>query len=337
MESDAEDRAFMLINGYKLTQMVRAVTEVKIPDLVAAGPCSTDQLVASTGLQPRALRRVLRSLVAAGVFAETDDGRIVATPISEWLRDRPGSLRGQALMLPSESYEAFGDLMYTLRTGKPAYEHLVGKSLWEKLAKEPERAALFNTAMQFGTEQVRDAVASAYDWSGLRSIVDIGGGRGTLVAGILKAHPHLRGMVYDLDAGLAETDAYLKQQGMRGRCDIATGSFFESVPAGHDAYLLKSIVHDWSDEKAALILASCRRAMKPEARVILVEQVMPARVEDSGDSRRLFIGDVQMMVMLGGEERTEEQYRTLLQRSGLRLTRVISTESRFHLIEAAPA
>jgi hypothetical protein len=227
--------------------------------------------------------------------------------------------------------------MHTLHTGEPAFEHVFGMSRWEQLAQDPDKAAIFNAAMQSGTEQVRDAVASACEFNDIGSIVDVGGGRGTLIAGILKANPHLRGIVFDVEAGLAETDAYLEQQGVRDRCEIVSGSFFKSMPSGHDAYLLKNIVHDWNDEKAAMILATCRKAMKPDARLLLVEQILPARAEDSPLSRRIFMVDVQMLVVLAGRERTEDEYRELLRGAGLRLTRVIPTDSRFQLIEAVPA
>ena len=334
---DAADRAFLLVSGFRSTQMVRVVTELRIPDLLAGGPRSSDDLAAATGVLAEPLRRVLRCLVAVGVFTETEDGRFAGTPVSEWFRDRPGSLRGVALMLPAESYRAFGDLMYSLKTGEPAFEHVFSMSRWEQLAQEPEQAAIFNTAMQYGTEGVRDAVASAYDFTGLLSIVDVGGGRGTLIAGLLKANPHLRGMVFDLDAGLGETEEYLKQQGVHDRCVVKSGSFLDSVPPGHDAYVLKNIIHDWNDEKAALILYNCREAMGPERRLILVEQIVPKRLEDSPDARRLFMNDVQMMVMLGGRERTLEEFRALLHMAGFRLTRVIPTTSRYQLIEAVPA
>jgi hypothetical protein len=336
MNVDAHDRAFMLISGFRVTQMVRAVSELQIPDLVASGPRTADDLAASTGVQADPLRRILRCLVAAGVFTETEDGRFASTPISEWYRDQPGSLRWTALMLPNESYEAFGALMHTLRTGEPAFEHVFGMSRWAQLAQDPERAAIFNASMQSGTEQVRDALAAACEFAGMKTIVDVAGGRGTLIAALLKANPHLHGVVFDVEAGLGETDAYLKREGVRDRCDIVSGSFFESVPAGHDAYLLKSIVHDWKDEKAALILAACRKAMKPDSRLLVIEQVVPDRAEDTPLARRLFMTDVQMLVVLAGRERTNDEYRDLFRGAGLRLTRVIPTESRFQLIEGAP-
>jgi len=210
-------------------------------------------------------------------------------------------------------------------------------SRWEQLAQEPEQSALFNSAMQFSTEAMRDAVASAYDFTGLLSVVDVGGGRGTLIAGLLKANPGLRGTVFDVEAGLAETEAYLKKEGVHDRCAVKQGSFLDHVPSGHDAYVLKNIIHDWSDEKAAVILANCRKAMGLERRLILIERIVPTRSEDSASARQLFMADMQMMVMLGGRERTLDEFRALLEGAGFQLTRVIPTESAFQLIEAIPA
>ena len=337
MDSAAHDRAFQLVSGFRYTQMLGALCRLKIPDLLAAGPRSSEDLAASVGVQLGPLRRILRCLVTVGVFTETEDGRFAATPVSECLRDQPGTLRGMAVMLPTDSYLAYGDLMHTLQTGKPAFEHMFHMSRWEQLSKEPEKAAVFNAAMQSRTELIRGAVAAGYDFSGIRTIVDVGGGRGTLIAGLLKAHPRLRGTVFDLEAGMAEADAYLTEQGVRDRCEIVIGSFFESVPAGHDAYVLKNIIHDWNDEKATAILATCREAMGPQARLILVEHVLQDRAQDSADSRRIFMADVQMMVMLDGQERTERQYATLMSAAGLRLTQVLPTASIFQLIEGVPA
>jgi hypothetical protein len=337
MDAAPQDKALQLLSGFRVTQMLRAVSELKIPDLVSTGAKNAEELASSVEVQAEPLRRILRCLVTVGVFRETEDGRFAATPVSDCFRDQPGSQRGLAMMLTTDSYVAWGDLMYTLKTGKPAFEHLFKMSRWEQLSKEPEKAALFNAAMQSRTEQIRDAVAAGYDYSALRSIVDVGGGRGTLIAGLLKAHPHIRGTVFDLEAGVAETDAYLTKQGVRDRCDIVTGSFFESVPAGHDAYLMKNIIHDWNDEKSIAILAGCRKAMGPAAKLILVEHVVPDRAEDSAESRRIFMEDVQMMVMLDGQERTADQFGTLMKAAGLRLTKVFQTASVFQLIEGVPA
>jgi len=336
MDPSARDRAFMLVSGFRATQLVRAVTELRIPDLVADGPRSAADLAEATGVMTGPLQRALRALVSVGVFHEVDGGRFAATPVSDCFRDRPGSMRGIALMLPAESYRAFGDLMFSLKTGEPAFEHIYSMSRWEQLAQEPEQSALFNSAMQFNTEAMRDAVASAYDFTGLLTVVDVGGGRGTLIAGLLKANPGLRGTVFDIEAGLAETEAYLKNEGVHDRCAVKRGSFFDHVPSGHDAYVLKNIIHDWSDEKAGVILANCRKAIGPERRLILIERIMPTRSEDSANARQLFMVDMQMLVVLGGRERTLEEFRGLLEAAGFQLTRVIPTESPFQLIEAIP-
>jgi hypothetical protein len=337
MDATARDRAFVLVSGFRATQLVRAVTELRIPDLVADGPRNAADLAEATGVMTGPLQRAMRALVSVGVFDEVDGGRFAATPVSDWFRDRPGSMRGIALMLPGESYRAFGDLMYSLKTGEPAFEHIYSMSRWEQLAQEPEQSALFNSAMQFNTEAMRDAVASAYDFTGLLSVVDVGGGRGTLIAGLLKANPGLRGTVFDIEAGLAETEAFLKEEGVLDRCAVKRGSFFDHVPSGHDAYVLKNIIHDWNDEKAAVILANCRKAMGPERRLILIERIVPPRSEYSANARQLFMLDMQMLVVLGGRERTLEEFRGLLEAAGFQLTRVIPTASPFQLIEAIPA
>jgi precorrin-6B methylase 2 len=336
MDSAALDRAFQLVSGFRSTQMVLAVTQLTIPDLVATGPRSAEDLADATGVQADPLRRILRCLVTLGVFIETADGRFGATPVSECLRDQPGSMRAQACQLPTEGYVPFGDLMHSLKTGESAFEHVFGMTHWEQLALDPERSAIFNAAMQAGTERIQGAVVSAWDFQGLRSFVDVGGGRGTMTAALLKANPHLRATVFDLPAGLAETEAFLKGQGVNDRCQLVSGNFFESIPPGHDVYMLKQIVHDWSDEKAVEILATCRKAMGDNSRLILVERVLPVRAEESADARSVFMADIQMLVMFGSRERTEAEYGALMQKAGLRLTQVIPTNSVFQLIEGVP-
>jgi hypothetical protein len=337
MDKVAEDRAFQLVTGYRATQMVRAAVELRIPDLVAAGPRSSDDLAASVGVQAQPLRRILRALVSLGVFTETEDGRFQGTAISECFRDAPGTLRGIAMMNPKENYDAFSAIMHTLRTGRPGFEKVFGMTHWEQLAQEPERSSIFNGAMQSITERMRDAMVSAYDFSGMRSVLDVGGGRGTLIAALLKANPNLHGMILDLPAGLAESEAYLREQGVNDRCEVVSGNFFESVPAGHDAYVLKQIIHDWGDDDAIAILVTCRKAMRAGARIIVVERILPARAVETAASRGVFMGDVQMLVVLGGRERTEEEFNALFKSAGLRLTQVIPTDSAFHVIEGVPA
>lgn len=335
MDPQAADRAHSLIDGFRATQCVRAVAELRIPDLVSNGPRSAADLAAETGVLEDPLRRVMRTLVSLGVFEETEDGRFGPTAVSECLTDRPGTLRGWAVMLPRESYVAWAELMHTLETGEPAYEKVFGEPRFATLSKDPEGAARFNMAMQRWTEQVAEAVVDAYDFSSVQSVIDVGGGTGALLAAILGANPHLRGAVFDLPAGLEGTDAYLRSAGVRERCEIEAGSFFESVPAGFDRYILKSIIHDWSDDRSVEILSTCRAAMGDDARLLLVEMLLPGTVTETSKDRRAHFMDVHMMVMLGGRERNEEQFSALFDASGLKLTRTIDAGD-LSVIEAAP-
>jgi len=331
------DRAFQLISGFRISQMIRAACELGIPDMLAAGPRSAADLADATGTLEPMLRRLLRALSAVGVFTEEEDGRFGPTPISEQLMDRPGSMRGWALMLSRESYQAWAALMHPLTTGEPAHDHVLGESRFDALSKDPDASAVFNMAMQRWTEQVAGDVATTYDFGSAQSVIDVGGGTGALLAGILGAHPHLRGAVFDLPSGVSATDAYLAEHGLRDRVRIETGSFFESVPSGYDRYVLKSIVHDWDDDRAIDILRTCRAAMGDDSRLLLVERVSPARATESTEAQRILFSDMQMMVMLGGRERTVDEYADLLSAAGLTFTSVTPTTTEVDVIEAVPA
>jgi hypothetical protein len=337
VEDGSVDRASQLINGFRATQCVRAAAELRIPDLVSGGPRSAADLAAATGVLEDPLRRVLRALVSLGVFEETEDGRFGPTAVSEQFTDRPGTMRAWAVMLPLESYAAFGEIMYSLESGKPAYEKLFGETRFESLGKDSEASALFNMAMQRWTEKVAVDMVQECDFSKIESVIDVGGGTGTLVAAILRANPHLRGAVFDLPAGVEGTYAYLQAEGVNDRCEIVVGSFFESVPPGYDLYLMKSIIHDWSDDRAKAILATCRAAMSDRAKLVLVERLLPDRARDTYLDRRVLLGDLQMMVVLGGRERNVEEFSALFESSGLKLSRVMPIGPEMHVIEAVPS
>jgi precorrin-6B methylase 2 len=335
MDPVAADRAFTLVDGFRATQAVRVVSQLKVPDLVSDGPKSPAELAEATGVLEDPLRRVLQALVSVGVFEETEDGRFGPTAISECFTDKPGTLRAWAVMLPREGYAAFAELMYTVETGMPAYDKIFGEPRFETLSKDPDGAARFNMAMQRWTEQVAGDVVEAYDFSSVESLIDVGGGTGTLVAAILAANPHLRGAVFDLPAGLKDTEGYLRSAGVSDRCEVVEGSFFESVPSGFDLYVLKSIIHDWSNEQSVAILSSCRAAMDDGARLVLVERLMPERAAENVRDRRATFIDLHMMVMLGGRERNAEQFSVLFDASGLRLGRVVEAGD-MYVIEAEP-
>ena len=326
-----------LVNGFRVFQMVVAACKLQIPDLVATGPKTADDLATSTGTHSEALLRMLRGLASWNFFEERADGRFAATQLSDSFRtDKPG-LRNMTIMLSEEAYQAWGDLMYTLRTGKPAYEHVFGKSRFEHLAEDPEASGHFNAAMVEYSTRVGKGFVAAYDFGGARTVVDVGGGNGALLIGVLQAHPEARGILFDLAQGLAGAQEKLEEAGVADRVVLHEGSFFEGVPSGADLYLLKSIIHDWDDERSLAILQTCRRAMNAEAKLVLVERKLPGRVENPDQDLPALMSDLNMMVVLGGKERTTSEYRDLLAKAGLSMTRLISTDSDFCAIEAVVA
>jgi hypothetical protein len=328
--------AVRLVNGFRAFQMVASACRLNLPDRLVDGPKNVAELASATGTNELALRKLLRGLAGCGIFTEQADGCFAATNISDAFRaDKPG-VRNLTLMLSEEGYDVWGDLMYTLRTGKPAYPHVRGKGRWEDLAANPEAAELFNAAMVELTNVVAGAFIAAYDFKGAISIVDVGGGTGALLAAVLKAHPQLKGILFDLAAGLAGAREAMAAAGLDGRVTFVEGSFFESVPPA-DVYLLKSIIHDWDDENASAILKTCRAAMHPSSKLLLLERVMPERVDNPDRDLTNVISDLHMMVLLGGQERTPTEYGRLLSSAGLTMTRQVAMQSLFGVIEAVPS
>jgi hypothetical protein len=326
-----------LVSGFRVYQMVVAACRLQLPDLVAEGPKTADELAASTETHGPSLRRMLRGLAAWSFIEEKPDGRFGATPLSDTFRsDKPG-LRNMAIMLSKEEYQAWGDLLHTVQTGKPAFEHVFGKNRWEKLGEDPQAAAEFNAAMVELSSRVAQSFASAYDLGAARTVVDVGGGNGALLIAVLRANPEVRGILFDLAQGLSGADEKLAAAGVADRVTLHEGSFFEAVPSGGDVYLLKSIVHDWDDERALAILQACRRAMDAEARLVILERELAGRIEDPSEALPSVMSDLNMMVVLGGMERTPDEYRELLARAGLRVTRLVPNESEFAAIEAVVA
>ena len=333
--SEIPEQAIRLLNGFRGYQIVVAASRLGLPDMLAVEPLDAVEIAARTGMNPDAMRRMLRGLVAWGFFAETD-GRYGSTPVSDAYRsDRPG-VRNMAVMLNDEGYQIWGDFMYSLETGKSAFEHVHGMSRWEKLAENPEEAAMFNAAMVEATTRGAKQVASAYDFGDARSVVDVGGGSGALLTGILLANPHLRGVLFDLPAGLAGADEALIAAGVRARVEIVEGSFFERVPDGSDIYLLKSIIHDWDDEHSIKILTTCRAAMSAGSRLLIVDRIVPEPVSADGRDIWTVMSDLHMMVLLGGRERTNTELGNLFEPAGLKLSRDIAMPSGFHIVEALP-
>jgi hypothetical protein len=338
MESETPAAAewfFQVLQGYWVSRAVHAAARLGLADLVDTGPRTAESLAEATGTHAPSLQRLLRALSSVGVFVEDDIGRFGQTPSSAVLRSGvPGSLRAAAIMeMGEDHYSAWGQLLHGIKTGEVPFLHRFGVPVWEYYAQHPENGAFFNEAMTGLTKTVEAAVVSSYDFSPFLRIIDVGGGHGGLLASILPLAPKAAGVVFDSPNVVTGAGRLLKGGNLEGRWEAVGGDFFESVPAGGDLYLLKWIIHDWDDERACAILANCRRALLPGGRVLLAETVLPGRNERSLGK----FMDLNMLVMLGGRERNEDEFRTLFDSAGLRMTRIIPTGTMVSLIEGVAA
>lgn len=330
-----------LIQGFMASRVIHIAAELGIADLLADGTKTAEVLAERTGTHAPSLHRLLRALASLALLEEVEPSQFALTALGDQLRTgAPDSLRNFALMFGGErSWRSWGDLLHSVRTGESATQHLYGMGSFEYLAAHPQQAAIFNEAMAEVTRQVADALVAAYDFSPFRVIVDVGGGNGTLIAAILVAAPNLRGIVFDLPTGNAEAARKLEVAGVADRCEVLAGDFFRSVPNGADGYILKSVIHDWDDEQSIAILKNCRNAISSNGKLLLVERVMPTRMEGSRSNQRMAMLDTHMLVMPGGRERTETEYRTLFAEARFKLTRVLRLPEAVgvSLIEALPA
>lgn len=332
-EPSPRDVLLRMTNAYQVSQAIHVAAALGIADLLENGPRSADDLAEATGTHAPTLYRVLRALASVGMFAETDY-RFGLTPLAEYLRtDAPDSLRAWAMQIgQSYFWTSWGHLLHSVRTGDPAFPEVYGTTTWEYRAARPEEDAVFNAAMTALSAPVAEAVVQSYDFSGIRVLVDVGGGEGGLLAAILAANPALRGVLFDLPH-VATARTLLERAGVVDRCEIVGGSFFDAVPGGADAYLLKSIVHDWDDDTAIQILRTCRAAMADTGRLLVVEPVIQPGPEPDPAK----FSDLNMLVMLGGRERTAGDFERLYAEAGFRLADIIRTGSPpFNIIEGAP-
>ena len=320
----------LLWPGAMAVQAIHVAAELALADLVANGPKTVTELAASAHAHGPSLGRFLRALTSLGIFAEDPDGRFRQTALSETLReDHPESIRRWAMMLGARFvWKPCGELDRTVRTGQPAFEHVYGAPFFKHLAEHQDDAVVFNAAMSSMPAWIA-TIVDAYDFSAFERIVDVGGGHGALLVGILSANPHVRGVLHDLPAVVAGA-ATPREGAMVDRCEIVGGDFFDSVPADGDAYLLSGVIHDWNDESAVKILKNCRRAIPSNGTLLLVDTVL---IPSSDPGRALM--DLLMMVLTGGRERTESEFRSLLQETGFSLARVIATPGA-SIIEAHP-
>jgi O-methyltransferase domain len=326
-------RLLSLVQGFRASQVTYVVAKLGIADRLAESPRTADELAAGLGVNADRLGRTLRLAAYYGIVAEVSGRRFELTAIGRPLcTGVAGSVKATAVMLGEEHYRAWADLLYSVRTGEPAFDHVFGAPFFDYMTAHPETQATFDAAMSDGVDVFYTSLAESFDFAKSRVVVDVGGGNGSLSAVILKRHPHIEAVIYDQPQVLGAADRYLSSAGVRSRCRLVPGNFFESVPEGGDAYLLSNIVHDWDDERALRILRNCRAAMAPLGAVLLVESVFP----EHGQPSRAAMFDVNMMVVLTGRERTEQQYRALFTAADLQLTRVTPISGGECLIEARP-
>ena len=321
----APEQVSRLMDGYLSTQLLYVAAKLGIADVLAGGPMAAGDLAKSVGAAPRPLSRVLRGLAADGVLDELPDGRFALTALGGCLEsDGSGSLHGAIVARGDLYFRAAAGLLEAVREGGVAFEREYGSSLFDYLNRHPERGKAFQASMADRSRREAAAVVPAYDFREFGRLVDVGGGTGTLLATILEAAPRLRGVLFDRPAVVARARERLAATSVADRCEFVAGDFFASVPAGGDAYLLSRVIHDWDDDAARRILATCHRAMEEGSILLLVEAVLPERAREQPAAIRM---DLHMLLLLGGRERTAAEFDRLLASAGFRLTRVVPTAS----------
>ena len=326
---------FELVTGAWVAQAIQVAAELGIADALTEDPLPLDDLADRVGADPDALRRLMRALISRGIFRQRRDGRYDLTALANALRsDARFSMYWWARLVGSPQHrEHWSLLVESVRSGKAILPQLRGKEVFDYLKDEPELAKVLHDAMTTLSDLAAVAVVAGYNFGLYRTIVDVGGGQGGMLSAILAATPNARGVLYDLPEVVAEASALLRQRGVEDRVRVEGGSFFDSVPSGGDAYVLKNVIHDWPDGQAVAILRNVRVAAGADATVLLVEMVLPEHDRD-------FAGkwaDLEMLLQANGRERAAAEYRDLLRQAGFRMTRVVQTASPFSVVEATPA
>jgi hypothetical protein len=319
----------------RVTQLIYVAATLGIADQLKDGPKSIDELAAAAAVDTTALYRVLRALASQGIFAETGTCHFALTPQAEFLReDVPGSLRAWAMMLGDESFwKPWGALLECVKTGETAFHRVFGMGRWEYLSTHPDAAATFNRMSASNTEGRATPIVQAYDFSAATTVIDLGGGRGGLMAAILTKHPDVKGVLTDLPAVVAEAKAFIDAQGLGARCEVLSSDLLASVPPGGDIYVMKSVLHGLNDEKVVAVLTNCRAAMTASATLLVIEAVLPPH---GAPSPLITMLDVHRMVINGSRERSQDELRAFLETAGFHLHRVIQTGTQDHIFEALP-
>jgi hypothetical protein len=333
-DAPAAQHLMQMAGGFFFTAALHPIAKLKIADLLADGPMPVTELAQKTGSNADALYRVLRLLASAGVFAESAGKVFALTPVSDVLRaDAPGSMRDMVLWLGNRfHFKVWSELSYSIETGKPALEHVYGKPAFEVIFGDPEIAYDFNMAMTCFSRQIAPALLEAYDFSGIGTLMDVAGGHGAILCEVLSRYPGMKGILFDMTNVIEEATCHICSLKMDHRCEVVEGNFFDEIPAGADAYYMQHIIHDWADEPALQILANCRRALegRKDGRLIIVDSVVPETSEPHFSK----ILDLEMLLMPGGRERTEREWRELFAKAGFEITRIVPMQAAESVIEA---
>jgi len=313
-----------LTTGYWVSRAIYAVAKLGIADLLRDGPQGSDVLAQATGTDARALYRVLRTLASVGVLVEDEAARFGLTPIGACLQTGvPGSFRAWAISNGEENYRAFAEVLYSVRTGKSAFEQVFGMGVYDYRAHHPEAAARFNEGMTDWTREAAPAVVAAYDFAACTRVVDVGGGQGDLLMALLQAYPHLQGVLVELPHVAAAAQPRLEAAGLARRCEVVAGDFFEVLPSGGDVYILKNVIDSFEDDRTVRLLQNCHRAMIPQGKLLVIGQVI-RRGNAPAVSKLL---DLALLVNAGGPVRTEAELHRLFAAAGLQLTRILPTDA----------
>jgi hypothetical protein len=329
-----------LLAGGWVAQIIHTAAELGLADHFGGEAQDVASLASATGTHPPSLSRLLRALAAMGVVHETEDRRYTLTSLGATLRtDQPGSMRAWArFILGDEMARTWRALPHIVRTGDIGFRHAFGTDQQSYLATHPEFATLFNAAMLSGTQGVNAEIGAHYPFGNFGWIVDVGGGIGTLLLPILDRHPEMRGTIFELPHVAAQARERIAAAGLGARCDAVEGDARITIPAGADAYVMKSVLHGRADDAAEAILHNCRHAMQAHAKLLIIERLLPERIDPNDAlARENLLSDINMMMAAGGGERTETEYRALLTKAALRLIRVIRTPGTSAIIEAEPA